>query len=251
MPRITALSIYPVKGMRGKSRETLPINSNVGVVGDRERAYLRLEHQAKSAGTRKPNGWLPKQYYYVGMNTPRMGAFHHQMPTSLLAKELGLPETPSQDFTEGNFNLTDTNGPSVSLLNLATLRTFEQFLHEKGELDPTDQLNPERFRMNIQLDDLAPFAELQLADSFPGTREITLGSLRFRVDDACERCKATHANPITEEYDLKTVPMLTEFMETYSPRYKSPHRGTTAVMGILLVPLEDGILNLGDELQTH
>lgn len=265
MPRITELNLYPVKGMEAERKARLHIRATTGADGDRRTAFLRKpemanDYPADINGFHMAQKWVPKGHFHVGMNEPRMVSLDYRQTTTTpelaewVTAELNLPHPAIPVHTQGIFNLTDTQGPSVSLLNLATVRAFEQFLREKGELSSTGQLNPQRFRMNIHVDGMEPLAELDLATAFPGQREITIGNLRFRVDDACERCKATHANPDTGEYDLNVTTtrdgygLLDAFMEKYRPYYRSPHRGKRAVMGILLVPLESGILHRGDKL---
>lgn len=245
MPRITRLNLYPVKGMRSIPLPELRINASLGVEGDRQKALIRTPLP-------EPDQWAPKNHFYVGMNTARMVSLFPDSPIpheKLTQDKLDLVSLPSAFYARDRFNLTDTKGPTASLLNLATYRLFEEFLHEGGHLPKDQWLNPERFRMNVQVDGWEPFAELDLADSFPGSREIMLGNCRFVVDDACERCKATHANPDTGEYDLKTVPLLMQFMAKHRPDYKSPHRGVKSVMGLILVPLESGVLHRNDTLR--
>lgn len=248
MPRITQLTLYPVKGMRGETRDKLQINHTVGVYLDRATAFSRKPGQ--------PNAWAPKTAFYVGMNSPKMVSIDHKWVESmeglksLVKDELQLNDEPDYITTWGTYNLTDTEGPTVSLLNMATFRLFETFLHQNGHLPLQKPLNAERFRMNVQVDDWEPFAELGLPDAYPGTRQITIGGLRFEVHDACERCRATQANPKTGEEDLATLKLLRTFMELHYPGYQSPHRGHNIVMGLILKPLDSGQLKLGDELLT-
>lgn len=246
MPRITALHVYQTKGMSGFPMENVVINPETGIVGDRNFAYARRPQPA----VEPEPVWAPKTTFYVGMNTPGMVSLPSGSGPAGIQKLLGLAEPPEEVLTRGDFNMTDTEGPTVSLLNLATLRLFEDYLREHGELRRYEPLNPQRFRMNLQIDDWQPFAELELATTYPGTRQITIGGLRFEVLDACERCKATQANPETGEYDLDTLKHLRLFMQGHVPGYKSPHRGHNIVMGLILRPLDSGQLKLGDELLT-
>ena len=240
MPKITALHIYPVKGAKGLSQSSIRINAATGVEGDRQTAIVK-----RSA----PLGKWTNRGLYSAISTPQIANLVPD-PTNApeaLRQALDLPNPPATLQAEGRFNFTYTKGPTVSLLNLATHRLFEKFLQEKS-LFP-EPLDPERFRMNIQIDGWEPFAELDLVDTFPGTREITIGNLRFQVQDACERCKVTHANPATGIYDFATVPLLKQFMQKYRPEYISPRNRRSFVMGLILVPLDTGTLNCGDALR--
>lgn len=101
--------------------------------------------------------------------------------------------------------------------------------------------------MNVWMNGLQPFEELTWVDAYPGTRIIEVGECRFRVDDACERCKAIEANPTSGIYDIELQAALGEMMSKRG--YKSPHRGVPRVMGILAQPLNDGEIAEGQRVR--
>ncbi len=109
-----------------------------------------------------------------------------------------------------------------------------------------ERIDPQRFRMNVWMRGLKPFEELTWVDKFPGTKEIQVGACRFRVDDACERCKAIEASPATGKYDLEIREALSNMMSQRG--YKSPHRQTPCVMGILAQPLANCFIRRGDTI---
>ena len=127
----------------------------------------------------------------------------------------------------------------MSFLNLASVDALSAFMGQ--------EIVPSRFRMNVWMAGLEPFEELTWVDKFPGTREILVGDCCFRVDDACERCRAVEANPATGEYDLDVLARLSAMMERRG--YKSPHRGVSHVMGILASPLNQGIIRRHDAIR--
>lgn len=55
-----------------------------------------------------------------------------------------------------------------------------------------------RFRMNLWLDGMDPWAEFDLVG-----REIEIGAVRLHVIDRCQRCNATNASPETGQRDAK------------------------------------------------
>lgn len=240
---------YPVKGARGECADALHIDAAVGVTGDRRFAIKRKLDQ--------PDTWLAKVNFRVCVNTPEMAA---QTPVvsgvgtraalagtwvQELATTLGETELSVLD-TKGAYNIVDTNpfehGPTVSFLNLATLRALEA---ETGWT-----IDPRRFRMNVWYDDGQPFSELAWADRFPGVREIMVGTLRLRMQDACERCRAVEANPDTGAYDL---PVLKAIEQALRKRGYggSPHRGSFFVMGFLATPLGDAVITSGSEIRLR
>lgn len=244
MPHITALHHYPLKGARGLSTNTLAINATTGVEGDRQAAFAKTPTRREA--------WTAKGLYSA-ISVPQIAS---QEPDAIavgqtLQTALNLTAPPHLLHARNRFNFTYNKGPTVSLLNLATHRLFESFLHGKGKLAPGTPLDPERFRMNLHIEGWPPFAELDLIDTHPGTQKITLGALRFRVNDTCERCKVTHANPATGRYDLRTAPLLTEFMALHRPAYRSPRSHTPCVMGLILTPLTSGVLQVGENLTLN
>ena len=243
--------VFPVKGARGRRLDALPVDAAVGVTGDRRFAIKRKPDQ--------PDVWAAKVHFRVCMNTPAMaaqtpmflrGADQAGAETALdprwlegLAGVLGEARLAALD-TKGAYNLVDTDprkwGPTVSFLNLASLRALEA---ETGWT-----IAPERFRMNVWYDDGHPFSELAWADSFPGAREILVGPLRLRIQDACERCLAIEANPETGQRDLALLDAIEAVLRKRGYR-GSPHRGSFHVMGFLATPLAAGVIARDQEIR--
>jgi uncharacterized protein YcbX len=238
----------PVKGAHGHRPQSLHVDAVVGVRGDRRFAIKRRIGQ--------PDVWAPKVHFRVCMNTPEMAA---QTPVFAdgaapdagldrhwlehVADTLGEREVATLD-TKGTYNLVDTNphahGPTVSFLNLASLRALEA---ETGFT-----IDPERFRMNVWYDDGQPFSELAWADQFPGTKEIAVGELRLRIQDACERCLAIEANPASGRRDLPILQMLEDYLKKRGYA-GSPHRGSFHVMGFLATPLGEAVVTRGQVIR--
>ncbi len=91
-------------------------------------------------------------------------------------------------------NYTDTEQPTVSLLNLASVADLERVARQ-----PVD---PRRFRMNFWLEGLAPWAERDWVG-----RRLRLGGALLEVSEETVRCAATAVNPETAQRDLN-VPRL-------------------------------------------
>jgi uncharacterized protein YcbX len=248
---VEELCTFPVKGARGRRPDCLRIDPAVGVLGDRRFAIKRKPDQ--------PDAWAAKVHFRVCMNTPEMAA---QTPLFLasaeprergdvldprwlaeLAAALGEREIGTLD-TKGVFNLVDTDphkyGPTISFLNLASLRALEA---ETGWA-----IAPERFRMNVWYDDRRPFSELGWADSFPGRREIAVGELQLRIQDACERCLAVEANPETGRRDLAILDAIEALLRKRGYA-GSPHRGSFHVMGFLATPLGMATIRRGQQVR--
>jgi uncharacterized protein YcbX len=241
---VVAVYDYPVKGAAGRAHSRLHVDPAIGVVNDRRCAFKRRADM--------PDEWAPKSAFFVGMNTALMVA---QVPIFVtdtdgngqldpqwldtVARRLGLEHLDVLD-THCAFSLADRPRKYVSILNLTSVRTLSEFVGTT--------IDPARFRMNVWIDDLKPFAELDWVEGHPGTRDIQIGGMRLRVDEACVRCKAIEANPRTGEYDLALQRALEDLMQ--SRGYPgAPHNQSPRVMGVLAQPYSHGLIRLGDKVQ--
>jgi uncharacterized protein YcbX len=98
------------------------------------------------------------------------------------------------------FRFTDSRSGFVSLINLASVRALEAAMGS-----PVDPL---RFRGNLQVDGLEPWAEFDLI----GRTIATPAGVRLRVTKRIERCAATNVDPATGLRDLEIPKAL---MRTY------------------------------------
>ena len=233
---------YRVKGARGRNMPSLLIKKDSGVAGDRQ-------HAIRAPG-RPSAGWKSKTFFRVCMTSPEMAcqvprfkrqqldsAWLEEMAAVLNDKQLSVIDTGRE------YNMLDTNpfkyGPTVSFLNLATIKDL---CRRTGLF-----IDPRRFRMNVWYDDGDPWSELAWANDFPGTREFDVGDIRFRMQDACERCEAINANPETGVRDLDLLPIIEAILKELGYA-GSPHRGTFNVIGFLATPLSDGRLSRGQQI---
>lgn len=92
----------------------------------------------------------------------------------------------------GARGMTDSDFPSIAILNRASLDAL-------GARIGTP-LAMERFRGNVWLDGLAPWAEFDLVG-----RDIRIGGATLRVRERITRCKATAVNPETGRTDADTL----------------------------------------------
>lgn len=106
-----------------------------------------------------------------------------------LPRELRGP--PKVLAAPDGFRFTDSRRGHVSLVNLASVQAIEDMLGR-----PVDPL---RFRGNVMVDGLRPWAEFDLVG-----RELATGSgLRLKITKRIERCAATDVDPTTAERDME------------------------------------------------
>lgn len=90
------------------------------------------------------------------------------------------------------YRFTDSRSGFVSIINLASVAEFEQRIGAA--------VDPLRFRGNVVVEGLAPWAEFDLA---PGQEIASPSGLRLQVIKRIERCAATNVDPQTGFRDLQ------------------------------------------------
>lgn len=251
---VTNTFVYPIKGMHGVDMVERGIHASttVGVVGDRNFAIYRKPSEP-------PTAWAPKGRFWVCMN--REGMATKIGDTGLIETDLddeyeldpdwvegmlrGRGNIPVDDcslvHTGGTWHIADTNKPCISFLNLASVRDLEEYAGVS--------IDPRRFRMNVWVEGLDPWAELDYVTAFEQDARFPMwvGDVQVHCDDLCERCKAITQNPETGLFDI-------ELLEILEARLKkrgytgSPHRGKFAVMGWLGIPQNNGVIRKGQKL---
>ena len=119
---------------------------------------------------------------------------------------------------------TDTDYPSVSLLNLASNADLGERMGQG--------ISPLRWRCNIHLGGLNPWAEFDMIG-----RTLRIGSAELIVREPIRRCLATTANPATGLRDLDTLGALNRHFD---------HQD----FGIYAEVMTSGEVKIGDELEV-
>jgi uncharacterized protein YcbX len=96
---------------------------------------------------------------------------------------------------EAGVQFTDFPETHVSVASVSSRRALEEIAGSA--------LEPIRFRMNLWLEGLEPWAELDLVG-----REIEVGAARLRIVRRDKRCAATTASPRTGERDVQVPALL-------------------------------------------
>ena len=97
----------------------------------------------------------------------------------------------------------DSRESGISLINPATVAAIGETDEGRAALGESDELDPLRFRGNILLDGLDPFAEFGLIG-----RIVRIGGVRLAISQAIERCPATTVNPVTSATDVNVPRIL-------------------------------------------
>lgn len=251
--RIASLQRYPVKGLSPESLETATLTKGGYFPGDR---LFAIENGPAGFNPEDPQH-QPKIKFLMLMRNEslaRLKTRYLDRITTLFIEEGGrevargdlsteqgrlaiesffrrympkeLRGAPKVLTAPEGFRFTDSRRGYVSLINLASVRQLENVVGA-----PVDPL---RFRGNVHIDGLEPWAELDLV----GQVLTTASGVRLKVTKRIERCAATNVDPATGIRDLQIPKTL---METYG------HFDC----GIYAEVLSGGSIAVGDALEAE
>ncbi len=214
---VAALYRHPVKGLGFEPMARFDLTADAPVPGDRAYALLH-------AGAEYIDTWQPRRNFLVVAYGPdlarirvrteadgRLTLSHPERPDLTVDPDTEGPalrdwvrplwpaqhSAPHRLVTAPAESMADNGLAQVSILNLATLADLSARLGQ--------DLQIERFRGNIVLDGLAPWAEFNLVGE-----TVAIGGATFAVTERIERCRATEANPLTGQRDANTLRALEE-----------------------------------------
>jgi hypothetical protein len=222
MARIDSIYRYPVKGLSAEPLAAVMVMAGEGLPLDRKFAL------ARAGATFDPAQpvWLHKRHFLMLMRDERLAelqvayddvsgrlriAHAGRQVVDADTDEAGreaierffeafmadsLPGRPRLVQARGHM-FTDNPIKYVSLINLASVRAIAEAIVETTGEALDGPLDPLRFRANLYVDDLEPWAELDWVG-----RELAAGEARLRCVERIDRCAATNVNPATARRDL-------------------------------------------------
>ncbi len=208
------ISRHPLKS---HGREDLPevlLTAGLGLPFDR---HWAVAHDAAKLVA----GWNPCVNFARGAKAPGLMAISSRLDEATGTVTLMHPEKPNYTFSPDDADhlagfldwvrdlnpadraqpvqivsagiaMTDTDFPSVSIFGLASNRDLSTRMGQ--------DLSPNRWRGNLWVDGLAPWAEFDWVG-----RDVQIGGAVLRVQERIVRCKATSANPNTGQIDADTL----------------------------------------------
>ena len=256
MIRVDALYRYPVKGFTPEKRDSLVIQGDGRVQGDRALVFRFADALEPADAT------FPKSRGLALMTFPTLArvdlAFDDQAKTlRLRVDDIDLTADLSDEGrtrlseavtaylrTTSDAKLLDADGIlPLGLLGDGVTARFQDrprgyvSLHGSTSVDALDATVPapvddRRFRSNIVVGGTAAWAELEWRD------RLRIGEVEFEVQKPIERCAAIAANPDTGVRDARLLRVLTTEFAQDEP-----------TLGILLLPLDGGgTIRTGDEV---
>ena len=249
--RVTALHRYPVKGLSPEPVERADLETSGHFPGDR----LYAIENGPSGFTAVAPRHQPKTKYLMLMRDEalaRLRTRYDDATATLTIEGDGPPLAARLDTEEGRgavedflrrfipdslkgepkvltaptpYRFTDSPTGYVSLINRASVQLLEDELGVP--------VSPLRFRGNLLVDGLAPFAELEML----GQVIEAPSGLRLKITKRTVRCAATNVDPETAERDLD-IPW------TIDKRFG--HRD----LGVYMEVIAGGGLAVGDVLRV-
>ncbi|CAO4133749.1 MOSC domain-containing protein [Methylorubrum extorquens] len=249
--RIAALYRYPVKGLSPEALETAELETSGYFPGDR---LYAIENGPSGFNETVPRH-LPKIAYLMLMRNEALARLRTRFDDAthrLTVEENGVQAVDADlstvegrealaEFMKGflpqelrgaprvltappGYRFTDSRNGYVSLINRASVAATEDLAGA-----PVDPL---RFRGNLYLDGLEPWAELDMVG-----RVLEAGDVRLKITSRTERCAATNVDPQTGQRDLSI------------PRTLMQGVGHTDC-GVYAEVLAGGVLRTGDSLRV-
>lgn len=240
--RLAHIWRHPIKGIGSEACQSAELTPEGAVEGDR--AWALLNQAAEDT-----DAWQPRRNFIQVASGPRLAAVtartmgdrialsHPDRAELVLDPATGGPELsawlgdlwpgerpgPARLVRAPRQGMTDMEFASVSIGNLASLRALSEAAGMEVDM--------RRFRINLWLDGLEPWAETDLLE-----REITLGGARLSPVEPIGRCRAPDANPETGERDV----LMLKTLETH---------WNTRNFGVYFKVAAPGTIHVGDMLQ--
>ena len=248
---IKKLYYSPVKSLSFSNKNNLIIKKNVGIENDRIFAFTRLLDKEESFKYEKYPKYRNLNFLLTLKNSPYLNKYNFEFINDelllfkynkyinkislyqnhnfeILSKELmnreKLIEKIPYFIQNKTFPFFDTSPyNSISLINLESIEDLEKKIDMKIE--------HERFRANIYIKNADPWIEYDWLD-----KEISINDCIFKVTKKIPRCSATNLVPGS---DISNINLPLKLKKIYD------HIN----MGIYLIPLNNGIINIGNNLK--
>jgi len=247
---LKAIKRYPVKGLSGIEMPAADISAHQMLKDDR-RFIIATQSSVGQDGVHE---WARKSNFLQLVNTPKLaelGIEYDDATTTLSILRNGraickgnledkMGRTVVEDFLKAflkndaagtpkiysvpDVSFGDMKEPYISVINLASVRDFGDRIVQK-------EIDPMRFRGNLLIDGLEPWAELKWEEG----QIVRINGVDFRVIHPITRCKATSVNPGTAESDINVPLMLRKGLNHL-------------YIGVYVEPVNSGQIRPGDEI---
>ena len=254
---ISSISYCPVKSVSFQNIQSCEIKKNLGIVNDRIFAFSRNIELEKAKLIEKDVKERKLNYFLTLKNSPVLNKYnfvYENNKLTLISNNKDIISISTEDPNERlllesklmelensllkpitllkniDFPFFDTSHSnnvfnSMSLINLNTIKDFEQKISEKVEL--------QRFRANFYIEGIDAWEERKWIGKI-----IKINNVAFKVEKNIPRCIAINLKPKTDDNSLN---LLQSLKKTYN------HFD----MGVYLTSLEDGKIEIGNKIEVN
>jgi uncharacterized protein YcbX len=213
-PRLARICRHPIKGHGREDLASVVLSEGECLPWDR---HWAVAHEAAALVP----GWNACVNFARGAKAPALMAVTSRLDEATQTVTLLHPDRPEFRFRPGDPDdlpgflswiaplappdraaparivsadrgMTDSDFPSVSILSLASLADLSARMGH--------DLSPDRWRGNLWIDGLQPWAEWDLVG-----RSLRIGAAELQVRERITRCRATSADPMTGRIDVDTL----------------------------------------------
>ena len=258
---ISSINYCPVKSVSFQSIEKCEIKKDVGIIGDRIFAFAKdldldkAQLFEKSPEERKgkwnkvltlKNSPVLNKYNFLFKENKLTLTFKDKEILTINASELSERQLLSNKILELENSLKEPivlmkneESPffdtsisnkvdfinSVSLLNIQSINDFQKKIDKKVEIS--------RFRGNICIDGVKPWEEQGWVGKI-----VKINNVSFKVEKKIPRCVAINLKPQTDDNSLNLLQALKKTYNHFD-------------MGIYLTALDDGKVEVGDQIEIN
>tara|TARA_B100000965_G_scaffold305407_1_gene264259 strand:+ start:204 stop:983 length:780 start_codon:yes stop_codon:yes gene_type:complete len=254
-PTISSICYCPVKSVSFQNIYLCEIKKKLGITNDRIFAFSRNINLEKAKLIEKDAKERKLNYFLTLKNSPVLNKYNFVYENNtltlnsnnkdiisisaddpserlLLANKLMELENsllkPITLLKNADYPFFDTSHSknifnSMSLINLSSIKDLENKIKEKIE--------PQRFRANFYIDGIDPWEERNWIG-----KTIKINNVSFKVEKNIPRCVAINLKPKTDDNSLNLLKSLKKSYNHFD-------------MGIYLVALEDGKIEIGNKIE--
>ena len=255
---ISSISYCPVKSVSFQSINNCEIKKNIGIVGDRifafskgldlnqARLFEKILNERRGKWnkilTLKNSPVLNKYNFILKKNKLKLTANNIEILTiniddtaeydqlsnkileleDSIEKPLFLMKNNDIPFFDTSISNKTVLTHSISLINLKSIKDLQNKTNKNVE--------PQRFRGNIYIDGIEAWEERNWIG-----KKIKINNISFKVEKNIPRCVAINLKPNSDDKSLNLLQSLKKTFNHFD-------------MGVYLTALDDGLINIGDNI---
>jgi uncharacterized protein YcbX len=199
MPRLSRITIYPIKSLDGYTVEATELMDAGPIVGDRRWAIVDPMRQfvngKRTAAVHTIRAEFGEGGAVVTLSRERQGESRFRLPEEAagaaewLSEAIGRKCLLIENLSIGFPDDADAAGPTLA--STSSLERVAAWFNL--ELDEVRR----RFRANLEIDAAEPFWEDRLVANETGATLFAIGGVRFRGRTACQRCVVPTRDSVT------------------------------------------------------